>query len=92
MSTNCQHNHPNPDPVIAKQDTHKEFDKGNSLSSLEEHAAHVPNPTCGLAASIKPMFIPTPKPSLARIKQMLLPPERPADIGDGYKEPQVYSV
>ncbi|KAF3329467.1 zinc finger CCCH domain-containing protein ZFN-like isoform X2 [Carex littledalei] len=87
LSTDCQYNHPNPGPVIAKQDTHKELYKGDSLPSLKEHAAHVPSPTSILPPSIKPMFIPTPNTSLACIKRMLLPPERP-DIGDGNKELQ----
>lgn len=89
LSTDCQYNHPNPGPVIAKQDTHKELYKGDSLPSFEEHAAHVPSHTSKFPPSIKPMFIPTPNTSLARIKRMLLPPERP-DIGDGNKELQVY--
>jgi hypothetical protein len=84
LSTHCLYNHPNPGPVVAMQDKLKEFDE----PSLEEHAAHLPNPTCGLPASIKP----TPKSSLARIKQMLLPPERPADFDGGYKEPEVCSL
>ncbi|KAJ3708165.1 hypothetical protein LUZ61_011870 [Rhynchospora tenuis] len=91
LSTSCQYNHPNPDPVMAQQDSHKEFYEGDSIPSSEEPADHISSPTCGLPSCMEPMFFPTSKPSFARIKQMLLPPERP-DNDSGNKELQVASL
>ncbi|KAJ4731122.1 Zinc finger CCCH domain-containing protein 37 [Rhynchospora pubera] len=87
LSTGCQYNHPNPDPVMAQQNTNKEFHEGDSIPSSEEPADNISSPSCGLPSCMEPMFYPTPKPSFARIKQMLLPPERPDNNG-GNKELQ----